>query len=243
MKKKVLTIVAAILCAALLVAGSVVGTLAFLTATAQVTNVFTVGDVNIALDEALVNLDGTPVVGGDRVHYNEYHLVPGATYTKDPRITILDGSEATYVFVKIENGLTSVALKNGEIDEANGKITVAMQMENNGWVPIETGSNIYYFDAKEADTYELEESQRVGNAKIKMDDSGAVAKGTGSIVISVFEKFTVSPTATFDGLDDVDKNGFIDPKIVVTAYATQAMGFASATEAWEATFGAENGNS
>ena len=46
------------LCAVLLVAASVMGTLAYLTSTDTVTNTFTVGNVQIKLDEAKVNEEG-----------------------------------------------------------------------------------------------------------------------------------------------------------------------------------------
>lgn len=49
------------LCAVLLVAASVMGTMAYLTSTDKVENTFTVGNVKITLDEAKVNTDGTPV--------------------------------------------------------------------------------------------------------------------------------------------------------------------------------------
>lgn len=47
------------LCAVLLVAASVMGTMAYLTSTDKVENTFTVGNVKITLDEAKVNTDGT----------------------------------------------------------------------------------------------------------------------------------------------------------------------------------------
>ena len=47
--------------ALLLVAGSVAGTLAFLTASDSVTNVFTIGKVALTLDEAVVDSDGKAV--------------------------------------------------------------------------------------------------------------------------------------------------------------------------------------
>ena len=92
------------LCAVLLVAGSVLGTLAYLTARTEVVeNTFTVGDVQISLDEVVVNPDGTPVDGNGDGSYdreekgNEYHLVPGKTYPKDPTVTVKGKSEPSYV--------------------------------------------------------------------------------------------------------------------------------------------------
>lgn len=54
------------LCAVLLVAASVLGTMAYLTSTDDVQNTFTVGQVSIKLDEAKANTDGTLVEGADR---------------------------------------------------------------------------------------------------------------------------------------------------------------------------------
>ena len=89
------------LCAVLLVAASVLGTMAYLTSTDTVTNTFTVGKVEIKLDEAKVNADGIPVEGAGRVMENSYKLMPGTTYTKDPTVTVLKGSEDSYVRMKV----------------------------------------------------------------------------------------------------------------------------------------------
>ena len=89
------------LCAVLLVAASVLGTMAYLTSTDTVTNTFTVGKVEIKLDEAKVNADGIPVEGADRVKANSYKLMPGTTYTKDPTVTVKAGSEESYVRMKV----------------------------------------------------------------------------------------------------------------------------------------------
>ena len=80
----------------ILVFASVMGTLAYLSDTDEVVNTFTVGNVDITLDEADVDENGV-VVGNDRVKANEYHLIPGGTYVKDPTLTVKKGSEASYV--------------------------------------------------------------------------------------------------------------------------------------------------
>lgn len=88
-------------CAVLLVVASVMGTIAYLTSTDAVKNTFTVGNVSIKLDEAKVTEDGKPVEGADRVHENDYKLLPGLTYTKDPTVTVENGSEESYVRMKV----------------------------------------------------------------------------------------------------------------------------------------------
>lgn len=106
-----------VVCAMLLVAASVMGTLAYLTSQASVTNSFSVGKVEITLDEAEVDEYGNRVVGADdlvaRVTSNKYKLVPGHTYTKDPTIHVQPKSENCWVFAKIENDLgVDVTLEN-----------------------------------------------------------------------------------------------------------------------------------
>lgn len=85
------------LCVAAIIAASVLGTLAYLTDRAAVENTFTVGNVDIDLDETDVNEDGTPIPDAPRVDGNEYHLIPGQTYVKDPTVTVVKGSEESYV--------------------------------------------------------------------------------------------------------------------------------------------------
>ena len=84
------------LCAVLLVAASVLGTMAYLTSTDTVTNTFTIGRVEIKLDETDVT---NPT--GPRVQANSYKLMPGTTYTKDPTVTVKAGSEESYVRMKV----------------------------------------------------------------------------------------------------------------------------------------------
>lgn len=84
------------LCAVLLVAASVLGTMAYLTSTDTVTNTFTVGKVKITLDETDVTNPNGP-----RVKANSYKLMPGTTYTKDPTVTVKAGSEESYVRMKV----------------------------------------------------------------------------------------------------------------------------------------------
>lgn len=98
MKSAKKAIIAAV-CAVMLVVGSVAGTMAYLTSTDTVTNTFTVGKVAIELDEAKVGPDGKALTGDSakRVKGNDYHLIPGSTYDKDPTVTVKAESEDSYV--------------------------------------------------------------------------------------------------------------------------------------------------
>ena len=85
MKKKGLAMVLALV---LLAVCAVSGTLAWLTAKSDVVvNTFTTSDIKVKLEETT----GT-----------EYKMIPGYTIGKDPKATVLAGSEECYLFVKLE---------------------------------------------------------------------------------------------------------------------------------------------
>ena len=88
-KRRILALVlACVLCVCI----GIGGTLAWLTAqTTPVVNTFTDSDINITLTET-----------GATDNANSYQMVPGYTITKDPKVTVLGGSEKCYLFVKLE---------------------------------------------------------------------------------------------------------------------------------------------
>lgn len=130
------------LCAVLLVAASVMGTMAYLTSTDKVVNTFTVGKVAITLDEAKVDEAGKVIEGADRVDGNTYKLMPGHTYTKDPTVHVEAGSENSWIFVKVENGISAF-----EAATAGTYKNIADQITANSWMKL-TGvdgvDNVYY---------------------------------------------------------------------------------------------------
>ena len=145
-------------CAVLLVSLSVGATLAYLThETGVVENTFTVGnvyfdddpetDLDEGLDEATVDAEGNPVdaqgnkiadvnmdapatwANAPRVNENEYKLLPGHRYVKDPVIHVADDSEEAWLFVKVVNGIAP-------IETTNETITIEQQMIDQGWVKL-----------------------------------------------------------------------------------------------------------
>lgn len=126
------------LCAVLLVVTTVFVTMAFLTSEDSVQNTFTVGEVTISLDELDVDDSDNDGFTTDRDKANEYKLIPGKTYTKDPTIHVGAKSEPCYLFVKVENGLENA--------EADGSTTIAAQMTANGWSLVDGETNIYVYN-------------------------------------------------------------------------------------------------
>ena len=100
--KKLTKTLLLVLCAILLVAGSVLGTVAYLTDSKEVENTFTVGNVQIKLDEAVVDQE-TGVATTERTEDGNtaVRLIPGRSITKDPTVTVLKDSEDCYVRVKV----------------------------------------------------------------------------------------------------------------------------------------------
>ena len=123
MKKRISIAVSVVALALLLIAGTVAVTVAYLTSVKQVTNTFTVGKVEITLDETT----------GEN-----YHLVPGANIPKNPTVTVVENSENCYVFVKVVNNISDV-----ESDEADKSI--AAQLEANGWVLVPNQTDVYVY--------------------------------------------------------------------------------------------------
>lgn len=204
------------LCAVLLVAASMLGTMAYLTSTDEVENTFTVGQVKIKLDEAKANPDGSLVENADRVTGNSYKLLPGHTYNKDPMVTVLNGSEASYI------KMTVTFSKAKELDAIFAPNGADLTSIFNGY---NSTNWIYKGNTKDATantrTYEFwyKETVDAPNGNVALD--------------ALFDSITVPGTITNEQLATIE-----DMTITVNAYAIQADGFANAKAAWAA-FGAE----
>lgn len=138
-KNKILKTLGLFGCAILLVAVSIAGTVAYLTSTDSVENTFTVGKIGIKMTESKVDPYGVPDYSADRVKTNEYKLIPGHKYTKDPTITIAANSEKCYLFVKVENGIADI-----EASEDARTFTIATQLGRKGWTALDGQTGIYY---------------------------------------------------------------------------------------------------
>lgn len=131
------------LCAVLLVAASVLGTMAYLTSTTgPVTNTFSIGKIAITLDEAQVDANGKAIENVARVRTNDYKLMPGHEYDKDPTVHVTTlNSEDSYIFVKVVNEIAGI--------EAGTKI--ADQIAANHWMALDGVANVYYQKYNKAD--------------------------------------------------------------------------------------------
>lgn len=237
------------LCAVMLVAASVLGTMAYLTSTDTVENTFTVGSVKITLDEADVKLDGT-LNSEKRVQENKYHLLPGHTYIKDPTVTVLKDSEDSYVrmIVTVENFdqlKKALPMKDttGNTITANAKYygsdgTFLLQM-----LCLDEDGNSTWNDKNWKYIPSMENAEKGVYEFRYVDDNGnsVIAKNAedDTKLLALFTDITVPGELDNEGLaywGGADDNGVIDEnkavKIVVKAHAIQADGFEMAEEAW-----------
>lgn len=228
------------LCAVLLVAASVLGTMAYLTSTDTVTNTFTVGKVEIKLDEAKVTADGIPVESAARVTENSYKLMPGNTYTKDPTVTVKAGSEASYVRMKVtfNNATKIIALCTDPevagdgptgVENAFPLIRMVKFVETNaakwdGIIP----DNMVDTEDMLADAKYFAYDETADTLTYIFYYRETVTAPTADVVLPVlFDSITVPEWVTGEQLKAL--NNF---QITVIAEAIQAGSFADAADAW-----------
>lgn len=210
MKKKLLIMSVAMV----LVCAFAVGmTIAYLTSTDEVVNTFTVGNVRIKLDEAKVDAYGEPVGSPvPRVKDNSYKLIPGHTYTKDPTVTVLSGSEESYI--KMTVTFTEAAALDAIFAPNGADLTEIF----NGYNP--------------ANWIDKGNTENTGNNTRTYEFwyKDAVAAPTADVALdALFDSITVPRTITNDQLATIQ-----GMTITVNAYAIQADGFANAEAAWAA---------
>lgn len=211
MKKKLLIMSVAMV----LVCAFAVGmTIAYLTSTDEVVNTFTVGNVRIKLDEADVDEYGRVPQGSPepRVKANSYKLIPGHTYTKDPTVTVLSGSESSYI------KMTVTVTKSAQLDAIfapNGAdlTSIFNGYDNTNWIYKGNTEDT----AANTRTYEFwyKETVAAPTADVALD--------------ALFDSITVPRTITNEQLATI-----AGMTITVNAYAIQADGFANAEAAWTA---------
>lgn len=130
-----LTAVAALL----LVVMTVAGTLAYLNdVTDSVTNTFHTSNVDITLQEHPINADGKTLntAGNPVMSVDTYKMIPGDTLGKDPWVTVINGSEACWVFIKVEE-------TNNTYTGVDGKI-INYNIDSTVWTSLDNVAGVYY---------------------------------------------------------------------------------------------------
>lgn len=184
-----------VLALALIVGVAGGATFAWLTAkTDPVTNTFTYGDISITLAES---------TGSD------YKIIPGVDIEKDPLVTVKAGSEACWLFVKVdEENWPTLTYVDGEKTVRKVNYDIA-----DGWTALTGVENVYYRTIDDA---------------VTADTEFYVLKGNDTYPNGVI---TVSDTLT---KIDISRISTTTPKLSITAYAIQKDGMGTAAEAWAA---------
>jgi len=201
------------LCVAAVIGATVAGTVAYLTDRASAVNTFTVGQVDITIDEAKVDPDGTPVPGADRVTENTYHLIPGQTYIKDPTMTVDKNSEEAYVRMLVTVNCAS------QLDAVFAPSGANLTSIFNGY---DAANWIYETETRDTlsntITYEFRYKETVD------------PDGTSDVVLdALFDSITIPGT-----LDGDDMKSIENLTITVVGHAIQKAGFDTDDAAWTA---------
>ena len=181
-----------VLALALIVGVAGGATFAWLTAKSDtVVNTFTYGDINITLAES---------TGSD------YKIIPGVDIGKDPLVTVKAGSEACWLFVKVDEEnwpeLTYVNKDGKAVRKVNYDIADGWMKGDGTSIP----ANVYYREVAANDA----------------NQEFPVLKDN---------KITVSDTLTKIDIKDILTT---TPKLSITAYAIQKDGMDTAAKAWAA---------
>lgn len=190
-------------------------TIAYLTDDEKETNVYTIGKVSISLDETAVDELGVPIENAKRVFNNQYHLMPGYTYIKDPIVTVNAGSSDSYVRILVT--INSIKELNEIFDGNFSPKKLVNEWDDEKWLYIDTLDN-----KDNSNTYEFRYYKVVNG----LDGENKVSRKLEPL----FKSFSVPGDLTKEQLETLK-----DLKITIIGQAIQNAGFEdNADDAWKA---------
>ena len=208
-------ILALALAAVLLVAVSVMGTMAYLVdTTGEVKNTFTAAGIDINLDETM-NAKST----ADKTENDIWtmQMIPGTSKTKDPIVSVeKDTTVDIYLYVKFENTMSSDLTFDSTLDDENG-----------GWKSLTNVENVYWREVSAA---------AIANPTNTCTDQNCRDKDVLHWHLLANDEVSVANTVGTNS-DKIEGGS-----MKWTAYAIQTMGAntkMSETEAWTALTGQE----
>lgn len=139
MNKKII----AMMTAMVMLFGVVVGgTVAWLQAKSlEVNNTFTFGKIEIDIDETDNEDDDTSTKN------NAYDLIPGEVSQKDPKVTVIKGSEKCYVYVKVTE-------LNNKFD--TNKDVIVYSVDSKNWKVVDATKGIYVYTNGTSQAYAVD---------------------------------------------------------------------------------------
>lgn len=233
--KKTTKALALVLCAMLLVVGSVMGTLAYLTDEEAVSNTFTVGNIEIKLDEAKVDENGKKITPEERhADGNDYHLLPNLTYDKDPTVWVKEGSEEAYIrmIVTVENyDNMLLAFSDEDANYDDGYIvddsSSVLGSESSGTMVVLDELVNRDSAAWKCVKFTQDESAKTGTYEFRYNSGAYTATEDNEDATIDYDKLAaLFTTITVPKEIDNEHLGYLnDTTITVTAQAIQAEGF------------------
>ena len=201
-------IVTILLAMVLLLCCCIGGTVAWLMDTTDaVTNTFTIGDITLTLVESPYDAANNSYSNPEENVNNSYPLIPGNTYKKNPKVTVLANSEDCYLFVKME-----------KFNNPDTYLTFSFKndyAETEKWTLVPGETDVYY---------------RVVTKKPSDQSWDLLVANTDGYTITV-KNTIVKNTPTADANAPKMPTAGNEPKLVFTAYAVQQANL-SVAEAW-----------
>ena len=195
LNKKIIAMLSIFIMLAMVVIGrSVSGTVAWLVSKSEPkVSTFTLGDINITLAES--DFGSQP------------KIIPGVNIKKDPKVTVMDNSEACWLFVKVEE-------RNWpEFKEENGTRKVSYSV-NNGWSDLKGTPGVYFREVSAEDA-------QMGMVYTVLVGNESYQNG----VIKVSQELTKEEVNRISSSEN-------KPSLTFTAYAVQRAGIDTADAAW-----------
>jgi len=245
-KKKIVALALAVAMLAVVIVGASLAYFSDKTVVAK--NTFTVGKVDIKLEEHVVDKNGkatqelTQTGNNDILTYTTtddqgntvtkkygYSLLPGQTVDKDPFVTVIGGSEECYVRIKVT------------LDNANEFLELYRDaIANNQITNLQAALNFFSYDGQAGYNstdwiaQNLDSTAPIVDNKITVtfNYKEKVAKSATDTVLNPIVSAVTLPTfVTNAQAATFAENGFA---VDVVAEAIQATGFADAAAAWAA---------
>ena len=234
-KKKAL---AAIVAVALICCVAIGATLAYLQDTTNVAkNTFTLGKVDIFLDEAVVDKDGKATdertYTGNTDTFNDdfgYLAIPGKAVDKDPTIHVVADSEDCYVRMKVtlDNAANFIKVFKAHNPSATNDVAAAIALIPECFVDYD--EDVWKVDGASFDQTNDTVTVTFNYIGSKATD-GIVPKSDAQTDLEPIITAVMLPTFVTNSDVAIFPNGF---SVEVIAEAIQATGFDDADAAWTA---------
>ena len=203
-------LVVAMLAVTLLIGCAIGGTVAWLTdKTDAVVNTFTYGDINIDLWETKDGMHNESRLNENGYVVNarsDLKIIPGVDLPKDPTVTVKAGSEACWLFVKVEEENWPTFK---ETDGTTKKVSYAIAT---GWIALPGQPGVYYRNVS------------------------AATEDTSFYILAGDETYSNGVVKVSENLTKTEVNSITagtQPKLTFTAYAVQKDGIDTVEAAWE----------